>query len=163
MAKKTAKRTAKKAAKKTTRRTTTARKPAARTAKKAAGKKVTRRATTTPAASAAKPAKITGAKGKARTKSEVLTALAEHSGVSKKEVAAIFDTMASMIAADLKKGNVGTFTVPGMMKVTVQRKPATKARKGINPFTGEATTFKAKPARNVVKVRPMKGLKDLVA
>jgi DNA-binding protein HU-beta len=70
--------------------------------------------------------------------------------------------MGTMIAADLKKGNVGAFTVPGMMKVTVQRKPATKARKGINPFTGEPTIFKAKPARNVVKVRPMKGLKDLV-
>jgi len=50
-----------------------------------------------------------------------------------------------------------------MMKVTVQRKPATKARKGINPFTKEPTIFKAKPARNVVKVRPMKGLKDLVS
>ena len=68
-----------------------------------------------------------------------------------------------MIAADHKKGKAGQFTVPGMMKVTVPRKPATRARKGINPFTKEPTIFKAKPARNVVKVRPMKGLKDLVS
>ena len=71
--------------------------------------------------------------------------------------------MGAMIAADLKKGNVGVFNIPGLMKVTVQRKPATKARKGINPFTGEPTIFKATPARNVVKVRPLKGLKDMVA
>ena len=88
---------------------------------------------------------------------------AEHVGISKKEVAAVFETMGAMMAADLKKGNAGVFNVPGLMKVTVQRKPATKARKGINPFTGEPTIFKAKPARNVVKVRPLKGLKDMVA
>ncbi|MCK4951550.1 MAG: HU family DNA-binding protein, partial [Gammaproteobacteria bacterium] len=56
----------------------------------------------------------------------------------------------------------GTFTVPGLMKVKVVRKPATKARKGINPFTGEEMMFKAKPARNVAKVLPLKGLKDMV-
>ena len=140
-------------AKKTAKKKTT-RKPAAKkTAKKVAKK---------PAA-APKPARITSAKGKARTKSEILTTLADHSGITKKQAAAVFETMGTMIQADLKKGAIGAFTVPGMMKVTVQRKPATKARKGINPFTGEETVFKAKPARNVVKVRPMKGLKDLVA
>ena len=66
-----------------------------------------------------------------------------------------------LIGHDLKKGP-GTFTVPGLMKVTVVRKPATKARKGTNPFTGEEMTFKAKPARNVVKVRALKALKDMV-
>ncbi|RMH24047.1 MAG: integration host factor [Planctomycetota bacterium] len=147
-----AKKAAKKTARKISGKKTAARKPAARktTAKKAA-----------PAAK--KPAKITGAKGKPRTKSEVMSVLAEHAGISKKEVAAVFDAMGSMIAADLSKGNAGTFNVPGLMKVTVVRKPATKARKGINPFTGEETTFKAKPARNVVKIRPLKGLKDMVA
>ena len=54
------------------------------------------------------------------------------------------------------------YTVPGLMKIKVVRKPATKARKGVNPFTGEAMTFKAKPARNVVKVLPLKALKDMV-
>lgn len=133
-----------------------AKKTAKKTAKKPAAKK-------TAAKPAAKSAKIVGAKGKTRTKSEVYATLAESAGISKKEVAAVFDTMGLMIAADLKKGNVGAFNVPGMMKVMVQRKPATKARKGINPFTGEPTVFKAKPARNVVKVRPLKGLKDAVA
>ena len=131
---------------------------AKKTTKKAA-KKTTKKAAT-PAAK--KPARIVGAKEKARTKTEVLNTLADHAGITKKEVAAVFDTMQTMIAADLKKGNVGVFNIPGMLKVTVQRKPATKARKGINPFTKEETIFKAKPARNVIKVRPLKALKDSV-
>jgi nucleoid DNA-binding protein len=146
MAKRTTKKTTRKPAKKTA-----ARKPAA---KKAAPKKA--------APAASKPAKIVAAKDKPRTKSEVLTIISDHVGISKKEAAQVFDVMGDMIQADLKKGNCGAFNVPGMMKVMVQRKPATKARKGINPFTGEETVFKAKPARNVVKVRPLKGLKDRV-
>jgi len=136
-----------------------AKRTAKRTAKKTTGK-TTKKTTSQPAAK--KPAKVTSAT-KPRTKSEIYATLAEHAGITKKEVAAVFETMSAMIAADLKKGKAGQFTVPGMMKITVQRKPATKARKGINPFTGEPTIFKAKPARNVVKVRPMKGLKDLVS
>lgn len=112
---------------------------------------------------AAKPVKITGAKDKARTKGEIYTTLAEHAGISRKEVAAVFEAMGAMMAADLNKNAVGMFNVPGLMRVTVQRKPATKARKGINPFTKEEVMFKAKPARNVVKVRPLKALKDMVA
>ncbi|MEQ8317996.1 MAG: HU family DNA-binding protein [Phycisphaerales bacterium] len=156
MAKKTASRSRKKTTKKTVRRTKTT----ARSRKAPARKTSTRRAGT---ATKSTGTKITGARGKPRTKSEIQALIAEHVGISKKEVAQVFDTMSTMIAADLKKGSVGTFNVPGMMKVTVQRKPATKARKGINPFTGEPTVFKAKPARNVVKVRPLKGLKDMVA
>lgn len=152
MAKKTKKKAARKPAKKTA-----ARKPAAKktTKKKAAPKK----ATTT---AAKKPARITAAKEKPRTKSEVLTIIADHVGISKKEAAQVFDVMGDMIQVDLKKGSCGAFNVPGMMKVSVQRKPATKARKGINPFTKEEMIFKAKPARNVVKVRPLKALKDRV-
>jgi nucleoid DNA-binding protein len=67
-----------------------------------------------------------------------------------------------LIKKNVGKRGPGVFTVPGLMKVKVVKKPATKARKGINPFTGEATTFKAKPARKVVKVQPLKGLKDMV-
>jgi nucleoid DNA-binding protein len=147
-----AKRTAKKTTGRKTAKKTAVKKTAKKTAKKAPAK----------AAASAKPARIVSA-AKPRTKSEIMTILAENAGISKKEVATVFDTMSTMIAADLKKGKAGQFTVPGMMKVTVQRKPATKARKGINPFTKEPTIFKAKPARNVVKVRPMKGLKDLVS
>ncbi|MBO6513774.1 MAG: HU family DNA-binding protein [Phycisphaerales bacterium] len=147
MAKKTKKKAAKKTAKKTA-----ARKPAAK--KKAPAKKA--------APAAKKPAKIVAAKDKPRTKSEVLTTIADHVGISKKEAAQVFDVMGEMIEKDLKKTSCGAFNVPGMMKVTVQRKPATKARKGINPFTKEEMVFKAKPARNVVKVRPLKALKDRV-
>ncbi|MEE9418670.1 MAG: HU family DNA-binding protein [Desulfatiglandaceae bacterium] len=58
--------------------------------------------------------------------------------------------------------HTGKFTLPGLMKIEVKRKPATKARKGINPFTDEETVFKAKPARNVVKIRPLKQMKGMV-
>ena len=139
-----------------------ARKPAKKTAvKKAPAKKVTKKAAPK-AAVAKKPARIVSAKDKPRTKSEVLTMISDHVGISKKEAAAVFEVMGDMIQADLKKNACGAFNIPGMMKVMVQRKPATKARKGINPFTKEETVFKAKPARNVVKVRPLKGLKDRV-
>ena len=137
----------------------------AKKATKKAAKKTTRKATTrrtTAAPAAAKPTRITSA-AKPRTKSEVVTIISEHVGISRKDVASVFDVMSQMMAADLKKGKAEAFTVPGLMKVTVRRKPATKARKGTNPFTGEETMFKAKPAQNVVKIRPMKGLKDLVA
>tara|TARA_R110000737_G_scaffold2923_8_gene8745 strand:- start:4086 stop:4538 length:453 start_codon:yes stop_codon:yes gene_type:complete len=149
-----AKKTKKKAARKPAAKKTAARKPAA---KKAPAKKAAAKA---PAAS--KPGRITAAKDKARTKSEVLSVIAEHVGISKKEAAQVFDVMGEMIQVDLKKGACGAFNVPGMMKVSVQRKPATKARKGVNPFTKEEMVFKAKPARNVVKVRPLKALKDRV-
>ncbi len=151
MAKKTKKKAAKKTAKKTA-----ARKPAAK--KKAAPKK----AAVKKAPAAKKVAKITAAKEKPRTKSEVLTIISDHVGISKKEAAQVFDVMGDMIQVDLKKTSCGSFNVPGMMKVSVQRKPATKARKGVNPFTKEEMVFKAKPARNVVKVRPLKALKDRV-
>jgi nucleoid DNA-binding protein len=126
-------------------------------------KKTAKKTAKKPAAKPApKAAKISSA-SKARTKSEIYGTISEHVGISKKEVAGVFDVMSQMIGADLKKGAAEQFTVPGLMKVSVVRKPATKARKGINPFTKEEVMFKAKPARNVVKVRPMKGLKDLVA
>ena len=98
----------------------------------------------------------------AMTKTQVMTEISENTGLSKKEVASVFDELAIVMERHVKKRGVGHFTLPGLMKVQVVRKPATKARKGINPFTGEETTFKAKPARNVVKVRPLKKLKDMV-
>lgn len=114
---------------------------------------------------ATKPAKKNAATGgkKAATKSEILGGIAEQTGLSKKQVGAVFEALSGMIQRDLKKSGPGIFTVPGLMKVKVVRKPATKARKGVNPFTGEAMVFKAKPARNVVKIQAMKGLKDMVA
>ncbi len=98
---------------------------------------------------------------KVRSKSEVFGELATATELSKRQVATVFDTLADLIKTDLKKGP-GMFTVPGLMKIKVIRKPATKAREGINPFTKEKMMFKAKPARNVVKVLALKGLKSMV-
>ena len=158
------------AARTTKRSTTKKRTTTKRTAsKKPAAKKAPARRTSAakPAAAAqapiaaGKPIKV-GKAEKPRSKSEVYSLISEHTGVSKKEGGFVFDAMGEIIKKDLSKTGPGEFKVPGMMKITVQRKPATKARKGINPFTGEETMFKAKPARNVVKVRPLKGLKDAV-
>ena len=74
---------------------------------------------------------------KPMTKSEILNSLSESSGLTKKEVAGLFDDLATMISKNLKKSGPGVFTIPGLSKIKVVRKPATKARKGINPFTGE--------------------------
>ena len=100
--------------------------------------------------------------GTPRTKSEILGVLAETTGLSKKDVSSVFASMSDLIGKDVGKKGCGLFTVPGLLKIRRINKPATKARKGINPFTGEETTFKAKPARNVVKIRPLKALKDMV-
>lgn len=99
---------------------------------------------------------------KAMTKSEIVSGIADSTGLAKKDVNSVFDAMAGQIKKSLGRSGSGAYTVPGLMKLTVIRKPATKARKGINPFTGEETMFKAKPARNVVKIRPLKNLKDMV-
>ena len=113
---------------------------------------------------AKKSTKSTKSKGKvkARTKAEVYGALAESNEMTRKQVGLLFDDLAGMIKKDLGRSGPGYFTVPGLMKIKVVRKPATKARKGINPFTKEEMMFKAKPARNVVKVLALKGLKSMV-
>ena len=109
-------------------------------------------------------AKKTAAKtsAKAMSKSEIVSGIADATGLTKKQVSSVFEAMAGQIKKSLGRSGPGAYTVPGLMKLTVQRKPATKARKGVNPFTGEETIFKAKPARNVVKIRPLKNLKDMV-
>ena len=99
---------------------------------------------------------------KPMTKSDIVSGIAESTGLTKKDVNSVFEAMAAQIKKSLGKKGPGAYTVPGLMKLVVQRKPATKARPGINPFTKEETIFKAKPARNVVKIRPLKNLKDMV-
>ena len=98
---------------------------------------------------------------KARTKSEVYRAIAETTGVARRDVVKIFGALSQMISTDLNK--LGMFTLPGLAKLTVRKKPATKARKGIDPFTKQERMFAAKPARKIVKIRPLKGLKNFVA
>ena len=100
--------------------------------------------------------------GKALTKTETLTTLADKSGLSKKEVSAVLDALGEVIGEQLSKKGPGVFNVPGLMKVKVVRKPAVPARKGINPFTKEEQMFKAKPASNAVKINALKALKDKV-
>ncbi len=124
-------------------------------AKKKAAKK--------PAAKKGSPSFKFSKAGKVRTKGDVFTNLADNTGLTRKQVSTVFDALSAMIGNDLNKSGPQIFTLPGLAKITVVHKPATKARKGINPFTGQETMFKAKPARNVVKVRPLKGLKDMVA
>jgi nucleoid DNA-binding protein len=102
-------------------------------------------------ANAAKPA----------SKSEVITRIAESTELSRKQVASVFEALSEQIGSAVGKKGPGVFAVPGLMKITVIQKPATKARKGINPFTKEEVMFKAKPARKVIKVRPLKALKDM--
>jgi nucleoid DNA-binding protein len=97
---------------------------------------------------------------KPTTKSEILSTLSDKTGLKRKEVSAVFDELSTLIKRDLK--GVGLFNVMGLMKVKVVHKPAQPARKGINPFTKEEVMFKAKPARNVIKVQALKTLKDMV-
>ena len=95
------------------------------------------------------------------TKTQILEHIAESTDLSRKQVSSVLDSLSDVIQGHIKKKAAGEFVLPGLMKITTVRKPAVKARKGINPFTGEETTFKAKPATTVVKVRPLKKLKDM--
>ncbi len=95
------------------------------------------------------------------TKSQLFTTIAENTELKKKDVVAVFDELSSLLNGHIKRNGAGVFTLPGLLKIKVVRKPATKARKGTNPFTGEPTVFKAKPARNVVKAQPLKNLKEM--
>ena len=99
-------------------------------------------------------------KGGAPTKSEVLTQISKDTALSRKQVSSVFDSLSGVIKKSLR-GN-GLFTMPGLMKLKVVKKPATKAREGINPFTGEKMTFKAKPASKKVRVLPLKSHKAMV-
>jgi DNA-binding protein HU-beta len=100
---------------------------------------------------------------KLMSKSELVQKIADqHSnGLSRKDIKAIIESLASVGYKELKK--TGAFFVPGFAKFVVIKKPATKERKGINPFTKEPTIFKAKPARKVIRARPVKAVKDAVA
>ena len=154
---------AKKSARKATARRAPARKTAARktAGRKTAARKTAARKTAARKTATKRPARLAPA-SKPRSKSEVYNVIAEQTELSRKQIVSVFDALSGVLAADLGKRGPGICNIPGLAKVVVQRKPATKSRKGINPFTGEPMVFKAKPARNVVKVRPMKALKDLV-
>ncbi len=94
------------------------------------------------------------------TKSQLIEKVAAETELSKKDVKGVMESLTTIGYKELKKS--GVFLLPGFAKFVVVKKPATKARKGTNPFTGEPMTFKAKPARKIVRARPVKAAKDAV-
>ena len=100
------------------------------------------------------------------TKTQIITTIAEETGLSKKEVTAMFESMTGLIAKELNKGKKSDskqFTIPGLCKIVTKYKPADKGgQKKINPFTGEEMITKPKPASQQIKIRPLKALKDMV-
>jgi len=99
-------------------------------------------------------------KGGPPTKSEILNQIAKETTLSRKHVSAVFDSLNGVIKKSLRSH--GLFTLPGLAKLKVVKKPATKAREGVNPFTGEKMMFKAKPASKKVRAMPLKNLKNMV-
>lgn len=133
-------------------------------AKKAAAKKKA------PAKKVAKTAAKKAAPGKAPkaikerySKTQLLNHIAENTDLSRKQVASVLDELSATIEGHISKRGAGEFVLPGLFKVVTVKKPARKARKGINPFTGEETTFQAKPASTQVKIRPLKKMKEMAS
>lgn len=124
-------------------------------AKKAPAKKA--------AASKAAPARKVTALQEKMTKTQIVSTIADNTGLTKKQVGDVMGELETLIERSIKKRSVGEFTLPGLMKITTVKKPARKARKGRNPFTGEEMVFSAKPASVAVKVRPLKKIKEFAA
>jgi nucleoid DNA-binding protein len=94
-------------------------------------------------------------------KIEIVNELALNSGLNRKQINTVLDELCLLVQRHVKKRAVGEFILSGLVKITTVKKPAKKARKGINTFTGKETIFKAKPATNAVKVYALKGLRDM--
>lgn len=140
-----------------------AKKPAAKPAKaaaKPAAKKAPAKAPAKKVVAKAAPAVVKPI-AERQNKTQMLTQISDATQLSKKQVQSVLDELTNIIEGHVKKKGVGEFVLPGLLKITTVKKPATKARKGINPFTGEEVMFKAKPASTSVKVRPLKKLKEM--
>jgi nucleoid DNA-binding protein len=133
-------------------------------AKKAIAKKTTTKAQPKAAAKAVAVTKKLPAIKEKYTKSAIIADISTNADLSKKQVTAVFQALNDLIERHVKKGGVGEFTLPGLLKIKTVKKPASKARKGVpNPFRpGEVMDVAAKPASTKVKVLPLKGLKELV-
>ncbi|HEB81345.1 MAG TPA: DNA-binding protein [Gammaproteobacteria bacterium] len=131
------------------------------TKKKVSKKKVSKKTVK----KAAAPAKKVKAIKDAYTKSALYAHIAEDTGLARKDVAKVFDSLGDIIEGHVKSRGAGEFKIPGLLKIKVNKKPATKARKNVpNPFRpGEFMDVAAKPARKVVKILPLKALKDMAA
>ena len=99
---------------------------------------------------------------KRMSKSEFVTVLAEKSGLNKQQVSLVLDGISDIVTQQLGKKGPGEVLIPGLLSLNVVERPATPQHEGVNPFTKEPMTFKAKPARKVIKARPLKALKDAV-
>jgi len=128
-------------------------------AKKAAAKKAPAKRAATKAKAA--PAKRATAIKERYSKTQILNQISETTELNRKDVQAVLDELTTIIEGHVTKRGCGEFVLPGLLKIVTQKKPARKARKGINPFTGEETTFAAKPASIAVKIRPLKKLKEM--
>ena len=126
-----------------------------KTSKKTAPKK----AAAKPAAKPAAPKPIK----EALSKSGLVAHVSETSGVAARDVRAVLSALEGAVSNSVHKKGAGSFTLPGLLKITVVNVPAKAKRKGINPFTKEEQWFAAKPASTKVKVRPLKKLKDAAA
>ena len=124
-----------------------------------AKKKATKKA---PAKTSAAPARKITAVKKPMTKTEIINEVAQNAELTKKQVSSVFDEIAILIERHIKKRAVGQFTLPGLMKIEVKKKPAAKKREGRNPQTGEKMIIKAKPAHRVVRIKPLKKMKDMI-
>lgn len=130
-------------------------------AKKTVAKKAPAKKAVAKKAVAKAPARKTTAIKDRYTKTQILNEIAENTELSKKQVNDVLEELNVLMERHIKPRSCGEFVLPGMMKINTVKKPAKKARKGINPFTGEETMFKAKPASTAVKIRPLKKLKDM--
>lgn len=130
-------------------------------AKKAAPKKVAKKAPVRKAAPKAAPEKKIKAVKERFSKTQMLNQISETTELSRKQVQSVLDELTDIIEGHVMKRGCGEFVMPGLFKIVTVKKPARKARKGINPFTGEETMFAAKPASIAVKIRPLKKLKEM--
>lgn len=97
------------------------------------------------------------------SKSNMIKTITDVTALGKKDVVAVLDCLTTLIEKHVKSGGPGIFVMPGMMKISVVKKPARPARKGVNPFTGEEIMIKARPAYKAVKIKALKKLKEMVA
>lgn len=130
-------------------------------AKKAPAKTAAKKAPAKKAPAKAAPVKKITAVKERYSKTQILTQIAENTELTKKQVQSVLDELTDIVEGHVKKRACGEFVMPGLFKIVTVKKPARKARKGINPFTGEETTFAAKPASTQVKIRPLKKLKEM--
>ena len=134
-------------------------------ARKAPAKKTPAKRTPAKKAAAAKKAPVVAKPVKAVrerfSKTQILNQISENTELTRKQVQSVLDELGGLIEGHIKKRSCGEFVMPGLFKIVTVKKPARRARKGINPFTGEETMFAAKPASTQVKLRPLKKLKEM--